>query len=60
MSGADAHAHRVVISRILRHGITDRAPLVCYRGTSLGLVPASPQDEPARQPACGNPATTVA
>ena len=47
MSGADAHAHRVIFSRIVRHEITDREPLVFYRGMFMGLGQASPQDKPA-------------
>ncbi len=44
---ADGGDHRVIISRILRHEITDRAPLVFYRGRFMGLGQASPQDKPA-------------
>ena len=47
MSATDAYARHVIISRILRHEITDRAPLVFYRGRFMGLGQASPQDKPA-------------
>ena len=40
--------HRVIISRVLRHEITDRAPLVFYRGAFMGLAPAGTIDEPGR------------
>ena len=48
MSGADAHAHRVIFSRIVPHEITDREPLVFYRGTFMGLGRARLMDEPGR------------
>lgn len=57
---AEGGDHRVIISRILRHEITDREPLVFCRGTFMGLGPARPMAGPAGQPASGNPATTVA
>ncbi|MBK8764192.1 MAG: hypothetical protein IPM01_06045 [Burkholderiaceae bacterium] len=48
MTGADARAHRFIVSRIVPHEITDREPLVFYRGTFMGLGSARPMDEPAR------------
>ena len=45
---AEGGDHQVIISRVLRHEITDRSPLVFYRGSFMELGPVSPMDGSAR------------
>ena len=47
MTGADARARHVIVSRIVHHEIADRAPPESDRGMFMGLGQASPQDKPA-------------